>query len=156
MVELLRSTCAREVEVVRAIAEGDGPARHRLADALQAFVERALKGDRLAYAIVAEPASVEIEDARQEVKRELALIFAGLVEDAAAAGDVSRQDPNIAGACIVGAMLEGLMGPLARDRADEDDEAVATGIVAFCLRALGPDKNAKGEPANDGHLRAIR
>lgn len=156
MVELLRSTCAREVEVVQAIAAGDGPAHDRLADALRAFVERALKGDRLAYAIVAEPASAEIEDARQEVKRELSLIFAGLVDDAATAGDVSRQDPNIAGACIVGAMLEGLMGPLARDRADEDDEAVAAGIVAFCLRALGHDKITRGEPANDGHIRAIR
>jgi AcrR family transcriptional regulator len=156
MAELLRSTCAREIEVVQAIATGNGPARDRLADALRAFVERALKGDRFAYAIVAEPTSAEIEDARQEIKRALALIFGGLVADAATVGDVPDQDPHIAGACIVGAMLEGLMGPLARDRAAEDDEAVAKGIVAFCLRALGQDRYAKGEHANDSHVRAVR
>jgi len=50
-------------------------------------------------------------------------------------------------------MLEGLMGPLARERAETDDEAVAAGIVAFCLRALGPEKKATGGTAN---VRAIR
>jgi AcrR family transcriptional regulator len=153
MVELLRSICAREAEVARAIAAGDGPARERLADALWAFVERALRGDRLAYAIVAEPASHEIEDARQEIKRELALIFGGLAGEAAAEGSVPDQDPEIAGACIVGAMLEGLMGPLARERAAADDEAVAAGIVAFCLRALGPEEDIKGGTSN---VRALR
>jgi AcrR family transcriptional regulator len=154
LVELLRATCAREVEVVRTIAAGDEPVRMRLAAALQAFVERAFRGDRLAYAIVAEPAAAEIEDARQEVKRELALIFGGLVEDAAAAGALPAQDPEIAGACLVGAMLEGLMGPLARERAAEDDEAVAAGIVAFCLRALG--QNEEASEGGTGHVRAIR
>lgn len=159
MVELLRSICAREAEVVRAIAAGNGPACQRLADALWAFVERALRGDRLAYAIVAEPASLEIEDARQEIKRELALIFGGLAGEAAAAGALPAQDPEIAGACIVGAMLEGLMGPLARERAASDDEAVAAGIVAFCLRAIGADERDTGEQDSEGgtaHVRAIR
>lgn len=153
MVELLRAICAREAEVVRAVAGGDGPARERLADALRVFVERALKGDRLAYAIVAEPASTEIEDARQEIKRELTLIFGGLVREVTAEGDAPMQDPEIAGAGIVGAMLEGLMGPLARDRAAADDEAVAAGIVAFCLRAIGGEQITKG---GTGNVRAIR
>lgn len=153
MVELLRAICAREAEVVRAVAAGDGPARERLADALRVFVERALRGDRLAYAIVAEPASTEIEDARQEIKRELTLIFGGLVREVTAEGDAPMQDPEIAGAGIVGAMLEGLMGPLARDRAAADDEAVAAGIVAFCLRAIGSEQITKG---GTGHVRAIR
>jgi len=95
MVELLRTICAREAEVARAIAAGDGPARERLEDALRVFVERALKGDRLAYAIVAEPGSLEIEDARHDIKRELALIFGGLVGEAAAEGSVPAQDPEV-------------------------------------------------------------
>jgi AcrR family transcriptional regulator len=153
MVELLRAICAREAEVARAIAAGGGPARERLKDTLRVFVERALKGDRLAYAIVAEPGSLEIEDARQEIKRELTLIFGGLVREVTAEGDAPAQDPDVAGACIVGAMLEGLMGPLARERAATDDEAVAAGIVDFCLRALGPHEIATG---GTGDVRAIR
>jgi len=153
MVELLRAICAREAEVTRAIAAGSGPARERLGDAIWAFVERALRGDRLAYAVIAEPAAPEIEDARQEIKRELALFFGDLVGEAAAEGSLPIQDPDLAGACIVGAMLEGLMGPLAHQRAAEDDEAVAAGIVAFCLRAVGQERDAEGENA---HVRAIR
>ena len=153
MVELLRSICAREAEVAHAIASGDGPARERLAAALRAFVERALRGDRLAHAVIAEPASQEIEDARQEIKRDLALIFGGLVREAENEGSVPAQDPELAGACLVGAMLEGLMGPLAHQRATHDDRAVAEGIVAFCLRAVGGERNAKGGTAD---VRALR
>ncbi|HUT50152.1 MAG TPA: TetR/AcrR family transcriptional regulator [Alphaproteobacteria bacterium] len=156
MVELLRAICAREAEVARAIAAGGGPARERLGGAIRAFVERALRGDRLAYAVIAEPAAQEIEDARQEIKRELALIFGGLIGEAATEGSVPIQEPDLAGACIVGAMLEGLTGPLAHLREAADDEAVAAGIVAFCLRAVGPggqDRNAgRGTP----HVHAIR
>ncbi|MDH3233442.1 MAG: TetR/AcrR family transcriptional regulator [Alphaproteobacteria bacterium] len=156
MVELLRSICAREIEVTRAIAAGEGPARERLGDAMGTFVARALRGNRLAYAVVAEPAAQEIEDARQEIKRELALIFGGMVRDAAAEGSVPAQDPDLAGACIVGAMLEGLMGPLALQRASNNDEAVAAGIVAFCLRAVGLEgQNRKAEEGTT-HVRAIR
>jgi AcrR family transcriptional regulator len=144
MVELLRAICAREAEVVRRIAAGDGPARGRLAAALEAFVGRALEGDRLAYAVVAEPAAPEIEDARQEIKRELALIFGGLVDEAANERNLAAPDGDLAGACIVGAMLEGLMGPLAQQRTAEDDEAVAAGIVAFCLRAVGQRNDEEG------------
>ena len=156
MVELLRAICAREAEVARAIAEGAGPARERLADTLWAFVERALRGNRLAYAVIAEPASQEIEDARQEIKRELALIFGGMVSDAAAEGSVPAQDSDLAGACIVGAMLEGLMGPLAHKRVTEDDETVAAGIVDFCLRAVGLERQDRNAEGGTTHVRAIR
>jgi len=156
MVELLRSICAREAEVARAIASGEGPARERLADALHAFVERALRGDRLAHAIVAEPAAQEIEDARQEIKRELALIFGGLVGEAAREGSLPAQDPDLAGACIVGAMLEGLMGPLAHQRATGDDDAVAAGIVAFCLRAVGGSTRERGDEGGRSNVRTLR
>jgi AcrR family transcriptional regulator len=156
MVELLRSICAREAEVARAIAAGGGPARDRLTDAMRAFTERALQGDRLAHATIAEPASPEIEDARQEIKRELALIFGGLVGAAAAEGSVPDQDPELAGACIVGAMLEGLMGPLAHQRATNDDRAVAEGIVAFCLRAVGPQGQERNTQGGKANVRVLR
>jgi len=153
MVELLRLICAREAEVARAIAAGGGPARDRLEDAVRAFIERALQGDRLAHAVIAEPASQEIEDGRQKIKRELALIFAGLVGAAASEGSLPQQDAELAGACIVGAMLEGLMSPLARRRTTKNDRAVANGIVEFCLRAVGQENNAKGGQANVRVLR---
>lgn len=148
LAETLRMICAREIEVVTAIASSDAPPRAKFADALRVFAQRALRGSRLAYANIFEPAAPEVDDARFEIRRELADVFAGMLKEGIAAGVFARIDPALGAASVVGALLEGLVGPLAPERRGRNDAAVIHEIVAFCLRAVG----AKEE----GNVRALR
>ncbi len=148
LAELLRKICAREIEVVSAITGTNAPPRARFADAVRVFAQRALRGSRLAYANIFEPAAPEVEDARLEIRRELAGVFAKVLAEGVAAGSFARMDPQLAAASVVGALLEGLVGPLAPERRGRDDERVIHDIVAFCLRAVG----AKEE----GNVRSLR
>jgi AcrR family transcriptional regulator len=148
LAETLRMICAREIEVVTAIAESEAPPRAKFADAVRVFAQRALRGSRLAYANIFEPVAPEVDDARLEIRRELAGVFAGMLKEGIAAGVFARIDPGLGAASVVGALLEGLVGPLAPERRGRDDAAVVHDIVAFCLRAVG----AKEE----GNVRSIR
>lgn len=137
LAETLRMICAREVAVVTAIADSDAPPAVRFADAVRVFAQRALRGSRLAYANIFEPVAPEVDDARLEIRRELAEVFAKMLKAGIGAGSLARIDPNLAAACVVGALLEGLVGPLAPERRGRDDQRVIQDIVAFCLRAVG-------------------
>lgn len=143
MAEMLRATGGREVEVVRAVAASGAAPAARLADALRVFAERALRGARLAYANIFEPAAPELEDARLDIRRDLAAVFAGVIKDGIAAGAFVRMDAQLAAASVVGAMLEALVGPLAPDRRSRDDAAVIRDIVAFCMRAMGAREESR-------------
>ena len=137
MAELLRTICAREIEVVSAIAASDAPPHAKFADAVRVFAQRALRGSRLAYANIFEPVAPEVDDARLEIRRELARVFARMLDEGIAAGSFARIDPNLAAASVVGALLEGLVGPLAPERRGRDDAIVVHDIAAFCMRAVG-------------------
>ena len=53
--EIVATVSAREVGIVKAIADADGTPAEKLAAAVRTFADRALKGRRLAYALIAEP-----------------------------------------------------------------------------------------------------
>jgi AcrR family transcriptional regulator len=137
LAETLRMICTREIEVVTAIADSGAPPAARFADAVRVFAQRALRGSRLAYANIFEPAAPEVDDARLEIRRDLAEVFAKILAAGVAAGSFARIDPHLAAASVVGALLEGLVGPLAPERRGRDDQRVIHDIVAFCLRAVG-------------------
>src|SRR6187551_2959015 len=75
--QVLAMVSEREVDVMREIVDSHGPATQRLVDAIFVFSLRALRGRRLAYALIAEPCEPEIDRAR-------------LVYRAALAGQVAR------------------------------------------------------------------
>src|SRR5829696_9293707 len=62
--EVFRRAAHREVEAMRAAAAGAGPAPDRLARAVDAFARRALRGRRLAWALLAEPVDPAVEAER--------------------------------------------------------------------------------------------
>jgi AcrR family transcriptional regulator len=146
MAETLRMICAREIEVVTAIADGDAPPAARFADAVRVFAQRALRGSRLAYANIFEPVAPEVDDARLEIRRELAGVFGKMLKQGIAAGSFARIDPGLGAASVVGALLEGLVGPLAPERRGRDDAQVIHDIVAFCLRAVGAMEEGNVRP----------
>ena len=139
--EVLRRTSAREVDVASQIASSGGLASERVAGAVRAFATRAIRGRRLAYALIAEPVDPEIDSARLEYRLALGKVFEALITDGVEAGEFAPQNVEASAACLVGALIEGLVGPLSpgSTAVDNDCESLVEAIVCFCLRALSAD-----------------
>jgi len=137
--EILRVICQRELDVVADIAASGGSARDRLAGAVRAFATRALRAHRLAYAIIVEPADPVVDQVRLEFRRAQGRAFESIIADGLAAGEFPAQDVAVSAACLVGAFLEGLVGPLAPGApgAGDGGQRLVDDIVAFALRAVG-------------------
>src|ERR1700754_669561 len=136
--EMLRVVCQRELAVVRAIASEAGrTASERVGDAVATFVDRALRGEGLAYAVIAEPMDPDVDQVRLEARAGLADAFAGLITEGIGSGEVTEQDDRDRGAAIGGAFLEGVVAPLA-ERAEQtpDREAISGEIARFCQAAV--------------------
>lgn len=135
--EVVSAVSRREVGIVDGIAESGGPATPRLADALRTFATRALRSGRLANALIAEPAEPAADEARLRYRRDLSRSIAGILDYGIQAGEFPRQDVDASAACVVGALLEGLVGPLAPSgQIGRDGPRLVDAIVAFCLRAV--------------------
>ena len=132
----------RELDVLSAIAAAEGSPAQKIRDAVRTFAARAMRGRRLAYGLIFEPIDPAVESTRLKYRRAIAQVFGGIIRQGIAVGEFREQDVNIAGACIVGAFMEGLIGSLAPDtggvetRADE----IAREIANLCLAAVAhPD-----------------
>jgi AcrR family transcriptional regulator len=135
--EVFRRSAGHELERVTTAAAVSGPAAERIAAALRTFAERALRGHRLAYALLAEPAAPSVEAERLAYRTGYRSLFAEVLDDGIAAGELAPHDTELAAAALTGAMGEALVGPLApvpfdtaMSRARVDD------LVDWCLRAL--------------------
>lgn len=136
-VEVLSTVSQREVDVLQAIADGPGAAMERLHSAVTAFVVRAMRNRRLAYALIAEPCEPEIDQARLTYRHAISEHIARIVLAGQDAGDFrAKLDPNTAATVIVGGFMEGLIGPLSPLSADFGP-------------ALAHDSSAVGELAGD-------
>ncbi len=137
----------REVAAIRnAGVAAPGPLS-ALAAAIATFAARALRQRKLAWAMLAEPAETEVEAVRVAFRRALATEFRTRIAAAMQAGYLPAQDTRLAAAALVGAMLEGLIGPLAPD--GDDDPArtrdAVQALTLLSLRALGVvDARARG------------
>lgn len=150
--EMLRMVCVRELEVVRAIV--NEPARSavdRLGDAVATFVDRALRGEGLAYAVIAEPMDPDVDQVRLEARAGLAHAFAGLIEEGIESGEFADQNARVRGAAIVGAFLEGVVAPLAERAVHPPDRRAISGEIArFCQAAVsGPPSATSTDAARD-------
>jgi AcrR family transcriptional regulator len=135
--EVFRRVSAREVAAARAAAADDAAgASARLAAAIEAFARRALRARRQAYALLAEPVDPAVEAERLRFRRAHAEHFAAIVADGIAAGELPPQNAQLAGAALVGALAEALVGPLSEVAAHTDPDALVADLVAFCLRSV--------------------
>ncbi len=136
--EMLRDVCRRELDVVEAVlGESGRSAAERIADAVSTFVDRALRGGGLSYAVIVEPMDPDVDRVRLDARAGLAAAFAEVIAEGIAAGEFGDQDPRIRGAAIVGAFLEGVVAPLAARPVDADRrDDVAGEIAAFCRNAV--------------------
>jgi AcrR family transcriptional regulator len=135
--EIVGTVSTREVGIVRAIADADGTPIEKLAAAIRTFASRALQGRRLAYALIAEPVDPEVESVRLDYRAQLAQCFERILREGIMRGVFPRLDPAVAAACIVGAFMEALVGPLApaKGTGARADRHLIEQITQFCLRA---------------------
>ncbi len=135
--QALALNAQHEVDVLAAIAEADGSAAARLADAVRVFARRAARARRLAWAMIAEPVEAEVDAARIVYRRAFADVFEKLIRDGIAAGEFPAQNAAASAACVMGALSEGLIGPLGPEAPDvPNTRALIESITAFCLQAV--------------------
>lgn len=135
-----RRAAGRELGVVADAAAGDPPPALRLRSALYAFGERALRGRRLAYALLAEPAGPTVETERLTYRSGYRAVFREVLTDGVTDGSIIDHDVEVVAAALVGAMGEAIVGPVAPLSAAGDppvdgDERL-TALVDTCLRAV--------------------
>ena len=135
--ETLALNAQHEIDVMAAVVASEGSAAARLADAVRVFAYRAVEARRLAYAMMAEPAEPAVDAARLVYRRAIGELLQGVIRDGINSGEFPPQDAAAAAACLVGALLEGLIGPLAPESSDvADKRALVEAIADFCLRAV--------------------
>lgn len=137
--QVFREVSAREMGMLAEIASGDEPAGERLVKVLRTFAGRAVRGRRLAYALLAEPLDVNLAEERAFFRRTHAEIFARILDDGIDNGELPRIDARIAAACIAGAIPTALIGPLAPEshELDSNPDRTVEEIVNFCLAGAG-------------------
>jgi AcrR family transcriptional regulator len=131
--------------LARAADTAPGPLS-ALAAAVATFGARALADRRLAFALLAEPVDREVDAARVSYRRALAGEFEKRIRAAVAGGHLPDQDTTAAASVVVGALIEGLIGPLAPATGDEAAKLRAVqALTLLALRALGVvDARARG------------
>jgi AcrR family transcriptional regulator len=147
--EIVATVSAREVGIVRGVGDADGTPVEKLSAAIRTFAGRALQGRRLAYALIAEPVDPEVETVRLAYRAQLAHCFERILRDGVVRGAFPRLDPAVGAACIVGAFMEALIGPLApaKGTGPRADRHLVEQIAQFCLRASVGDRERRLQPS---------
>jgi AcrR family transcriptional regulator len=131
-----RRAAGRELEVVTEVAAGAAPPGERLDAALRVFAERALRGRRLAYALLAEPAGQAVEAERRIYRAGYRAVFREILNDGIADGSIDDHDTEVVAAVLVGAMGEALIGPIAPVEVARADDPRVGDLVTTCLRTV--------------------
>jgi AcrR family transcriptional regulator len=118
-----------------------------LAAAITTFAARSLERRRLAFALITEPVEPDVDQARAAYRRALVGAFERLIRKAVAGAHLPEQDAALAASALVGALVEGLIGPLAPAAGGDPGKARerVQMLTLFALRALGVvDARARG------------
>jgi AcrR family transcriptional regulator len=137
----------RELAAMRRAGDAAPGPLSALAATIVTFGARALEARKLAWAVIAEPVDAEIDQLRLAYRKALAAEIETRLRAAIAGGRVADQDAAVAAPALIGALLEGLIGPLAAEVGDDPvraREAVQT-LTLLALRAVGvADARARG------------
>ena len=133
------------VDGARPGGHNDGLAAAQLSALVEAFARRAIRGRRLAWALLVEPVDLLVEAERLSYRRAYSDLVADIIARGVTSGELPLQEARIVSAGIVGAIGEALAGPLSplnlltvssTEPATIADQLVDT-IRTFCLRAVG-------------------
>lgn len=144
---LVAAVSEQEISRMRRAADAAPGPLSALAAALATFAARALRDRHLAWAVLAEPVDADVDKVRIVYRKALAAEIEQRLAAAMARGQLPSQDTAIAAAALVGALLEGLVGPLAPP-VDGDPARLRDAVQAmtlFALRSVGiVDAHARG------------
>lgn len=144
--EVFRYASAHEIAVLNDIAALDEPPAERFENVIRTFIRRAVRGRRLAYALIAEPVDPAVEEERLQSKQVYAQVFTGILRDGMRDGVVPAQDADVTAAGLIGALTEALVGPLTPETVDAAaGEELEEAMVDFCRRAVGLPAAGRGE-----------
>jgi AcrR family transcriptional regulator len=159
--EVFREASQHEVDAMRAAIEAtSGPAAERIATGIETFARRALRGRRLAWALLAEPVDPAVEAERLHFRHSYRDLMAEVIAEGIEAGELPPQDVDATAAALIGAIGETMLGPLSptysrngsrqhktgrssrsalalRPRTNPD--AVIASLINFCTRAIGEE-----------------
>jgi AcrR family transcriptional regulator len=145
--ELISAVAVRELAAIRSAADAAPGPLSALAAALGTFAARLVRERRLAWAVLAEPIDQKTDEARLEFREAIIGELASRIRIAMAHKHLPEQDVAIAAPAIVGALLEGLIGPQA-PALDGDRSRTRPAVqnaTLLALRALGVvDARARG------------
>jgi AcrR family transcriptional regulator len=144
---LIGAVAEREVVTIRNAGKSAPGPLSALAAAIATFAVRAQRQRKLIRALVADPVEAEVEAVRAAFRRIFAEEFETRINAAMQAGYLPAQDIKLAAAALVGAILEGLIGPLAPDTDADPGRGrdVVQSLTLLSLRALGViDARARG------------
>jgi AcrR family transcriptional regulator len=143
---LVTAVSEREIGAMRRAADAAPGPLSALAAAITTYAARALESRKLAFALIAEPADAADADTRLAFRAALTTEIGKRVSAAMGAGHLPEQDIAVAAPALTGALIEGLIGPLAAAAREEAGtrDAVQT-LTLFALRAVGvADARARG------------
>lgn len=145
--EMVGAISMRELAAMRAAADAAPGPLSALAAAIATFAARAFEERRLAWAVISEPVEDEAGQARLLFRKNLAAELEKRIAAAMSGRHLPEQDAAVAAPAVLGAVIEGLIGPLAPERSADPAkgrEAVQTATL-LALRALGVvDARARG------------
>jgi AcrR family transcriptional regulator len=143
---LASALCEQELAALQAAARAAPGPLSALAAGIATFATRAMARRRLMFALLAEPADPELDQARATFRNALAAEFRILVTEASKDRHLRDQDPALVAPALVAALIDGLVGPLAIPSENAAKaRAHVQQLTLFALRGLGlPDARARG------------
>jgi hypothetical protein len=121
-----------------------------MAVGIDTFARRALRGRRLAWALLAEPVDPAVEAERLHFRHSYRDLMAEVIGAGIEDGELPAQDVDATAAALIGAIGEAMVGPLspthpengsrlaARPRITDPDAVIAS-LINFCRRAIGEE-----------------
>jgi len=144
--ELVAAVAGRELDAMKAAGDAAPGPMSAMAASISTFASRSLAERKLAWAVMGEPVDAAVDAMRLDFRQSLAAELEGRIAIAIAGRHLPDQDARVAAPALVGALMEGLLGPLAPtyDDPGQAREAVQTATL-LALRALGViDARARG------------
>jgi AcrR family transcriptional regulator len=142
---LVEAVSERELGAMGRAADAAPGPLSALAATVTTFAARSLANPRLAFALIAEQADGAADEARLALRKALAAELGKRLATAMKGGHLPDQDVAIAAPALLGALVEGLIGPLAAAADEAKARDTVQALTLFALRAVGvADARARG------------
>lgn len=143
---VISAVSGRELSAMRSAADAAPGPLSAIAAGIGTFAARALAERRLIWAVTAEPVEAALDGLRLDFRQALAAELEVRINAAVTRALLPQQDARVTAPALIGAVIEGLLGPLA-PACNEPAEvrAAVQATTLLVLRALGVfDARARG------------